>query len=810
MAGIKDRIELFFEHFARTLYVHRVKTLFLMILLISIILYKLPALTVDTNTEALLRDTNPSKIIYNEFRDQFGQDRMIVIAITAENLFSEEFFLRLQALHQDLEERVPYLDEVTSLINARNTRGVGDRLIVEDLLEGWPQERRVDFTRLKKRVMSNPVFINQIISSDGQTTAVVIKPDVYQAEEADTLAALDNFGEETFAGEVDAAARPRHLSEEQSEAFVTAVDTIVKKYETPDFAMSYAGAPAVMKVFNEYTLKDLRRCFLLSFLVSMIFLAVLFRRASGVILPQIVVNAASFSALGLMSWSGVPIKMTTTVLPAFLLCVGVADSVHILSIFYKQVDEGQDKADAIAYAMGHSGLAVVLTTMTTSAALLSFSFAELTAMGELGIFAAAGVTLALIYTITLLPPLVAFVPIRRKPGRTAREGTLMDRILLLTASLGIRYPLRIITVSLVVFAVCFYFMFDLRYSDHVINYFPEKLPIRQDIDYIDKHLNGSLNLEIIIDTGQENGIYEPAILNRIERLAHDLQTMRFPNIEVGDVTSINNILKETHQALHANDPAYYRIPQDYNTIAQEFLLFENAGSDDLETIVDSQFSQTRVTVKVHWVDSVYINAFIQDIRNYIQPLFDDQAEVQVTGMAALMARTITAALNSMTKSYVLAFGVIAVMMVLLVGDVKTGLFSMIPNILPIIVTLGIMGAVGVPMDLTSLMIASIAMGLVVDDTVHFIYNFRKYYLKTGSAEAGVNQTMTGVGRALLITSIVLSCGFFVTIFATLSHTFRFGIFTGITILFALLADFILASALMMVITDSIRRRKQAE
>ncbi|MFP4446187.1 MAG: Fis family transcriptional regulator, partial [Desulfosudaceae bacterium] len=188
MTGIKDRIELFFEHFARTLYVHRVKTLLLMVLLIGAILYKLPALTVDTNTEALLRDTNPSKIIYNEFRDQFGQDRIIVIAITAENLFSEEFFLRLKDLHQDLEERVPYLDEVTSLINARNTRGEDDRLIVEDLLEGWPQERRVDFERLKKRVMANPAFINQIVSSDGHTTAVVVKPDVYQSKEADTLA----------------------------------------------------------------------------------------------------------------------------------------------------------------------------------------------------------------------------------------------------------------------------------------------------------------------------------------------------------------------------------------------------------------------------------------------------------------------------------------------------------------------------------------------------------------------------------------------------------------------------------------------
>ncbi len=805
MAGIKDRIEFFFEQLARVLYTHRFKTLLLLFLFVGAVFYKLPALTVDTNSEALLKDDDPKKIIYNAFRDQFGQDRMIVVAITADNIFSEKSLKKLKRFHYALKDRVPHVDEITSLINARNTRGEENRLIVEDLLEGWPEERQIDFDWLKNEVMNNPAFINHIISADARTTAVVIKPDVYHTQEAGTLEALDNFGEDTFVHEAEGAEKPHYLSEQENEELVQAVEVVINDFEGPDFSMAYAGAPAVMCVFNNYTMKDLRRCFLLSFLVALVFLAVLFRRASGVILPQIVVNAASFSALGLMGWTGVPIKMTTTVLPAFLLCVGVADSVHILSIFYKQIDHGDTKEDAIAYAMGHSGLAVGLTTMTTAAALLSFSFAQLTAMGELGLFAAAGVTLALLYTVVMLPPLVALVPVKSKSRKTEKDTTLMDRILLRIAGFGIRYPLRIIAVSLILFAVCYHFLFNLRYSDHVVNYFPESLQIRQDLDYIDQHLNGALNIEVIIDTGEENGVYDPAILNRIKMMTRYLQGTSFDHIDVGDVTTINNILKETHQALHANNPRYYVIPQDYNTIAQEFFLFENSGSDDLESIVDTQFSKTRASLKVHWVDSVYLAAFIEKLEHYLNVLFKDKAEIAVTGMSSLMARTISAALDSMTKSYILAFVVIAFMMILLVGEVKTGLYSMIPNMLPIILTLGIMGAADIPLDLTSLMIASIAMGLVVDDTVHFIYNFRKYYLKTGSAETAINMTLTGVGRALLITSIVLSCGFFVTVFATLSHTIRFGIFTGITIIFALLADFILAPALMIVITDSYKK-----
>ncbi len=809
MSPIKDRIELFFENLARNLYTHRLKTLLLLFSLIGVIFYKLPDLKVDTNTEELLRNSDPYKKAYNDFRDQFGQDRMIVIAITGDDLFSEKFFKKLKAFHEELEDKVPYVDEVTSLINIRHTTGDEDRLIVEDLMEGWPEEREVDFSELKAVVMDNPFYLNQIISSDGRTTAVVIKPEVYHVEAADTLDVLDGFEGEAFSAQPPSAEKPSYLTEEENEELVDAVEAIMNDFDGPGFSLAFAGAPVVMSVFNQYTMKDLRLCFGLSFLVIMIFVGVLFRRLSGVLLPQIIVNAASFSALSLMAWSDVSVKMTTTVLPAFLLAVGVADSIHILAIFYKQVDRGHNKKDAIGYALGHSGLAVVLTTLTTAAALLSFATAELTAIGELGFFAAAGVLLALLYTIVMLPALVALVPVKPrmpKDVNAATHRTLMDRLLIWTARVSTRYPIQIITASLVVFAISFYFIFDLRYSDYVVSYFPETMRVRHDIDVVNNRLNGALNIEIIIDTGRENGIYDPDILNRIERLSRDVENMNFPHITIGRVSSINDILKETHQALNENRKDFYRIPQDYNTIAQEFLLFENSGSDDLETIVDSQFSRTRVTVKILWVDSVYVNRYIQHLNRYLSVIFQDRAKTHITGMSALMARTISAALGSMTESYILAFIVIAIMMIFLVGELKTGLFSMIPNVIPIVMTLGIMGAANVPLDMTSLMIASIAMGLVVDDTVHFIYNFRKYYLKTGNAYAAVNITLSGVGRAMLVTSIVLSLGFFVTIFAHLSHTFRFGIFTGMSILFALLADFILAPALMILITGSHKKK----
>lgn len=803
MAGVKDQIERGFEQLARTIYDHRLKVLVFFCVLLGALFYKIPAITVDTSAEALLDEHDKSRIEYDRFRDQFGQDRFIVITITSDHIFTQPFFERLRTFQAELQEQVPYIKEVKSLINARHTWGDSDELIVEDLLEGWPDQRTVDFEALRDQVMATPAYLHQFISTDGRTTSVIIEPDVYHTEQMDVLEAFDSFDEEIFVGEEETQQK-RYLSDMENEILVEAVREVVAAYHAPDFSLAMAGGPVVLEVFNDYTLLDLKKCFLLSFLVILVFLWLLFRRVSGVVLPSIVVQGATFSTLGLLGWSGVPIKMTTTVLPAFLLCVGVADSVHILALFYKEVDRGVSRKDAIGHAVGHSGLAVMLTSLTTAAALLSFSFAELTALGDLGLFAAAGVLLALFYTLFMLPALVAVVPVHPRSAGRQEQGRspVMDRILLWTANISIRHPLKIIGISLVLFAVSFSFMFDLRYSDYVVGFFPESMAVRKDIATIDKQLNGTLQLEVIIDTGRENGVYEPRFLNRIDNATHYLSQYETPEIFVGKIYSLNDLLKEIHQALNENRPEFYAVPQDYNTIAQELLLFENAGSDDLEPIVDSLFSKTRVSIKTNWVDSVVLNDFMQETQHYFTSLFGDSARITITGMTALMARTISAALNSMVKSYGLAFGVIAVMMMLLVWDIKTGLFSMIPNIFPIFLSLGIMGFFDVPLDMTSLMIASIAMGLVVDDTVHFIYNFRKYYLRTGDAHEAVRATFMGVGRAMLITSVVLTFGFFVLMAATLNHIVRFGFFTGLTILFALLADFLLAPALMIVITGA--------
>ncbi|MFH2065130.1 MAG: MMPL family transporter [Pseudomonadota bacterium] len=803
MSTLKRRIEPVFEHLGRLFFRNPLKTLFLTFFFIGALVYQIPDITIDTSSEAMLHEDDPSRMEYDAFRDQFGGANMIIVGVRAPEIFSHEFLTGLKALHHDLEKNLPYVQEVNSLINARNTRGENDVLYVDELLKGWP-EKDVDMAVLKKQVMNNPVYRNNIISGDGNLAAIVIETAAFAEEKTDSSGDLSDFQDdfsEPSSQDPREPAQQRYFSQKENMELVDALTRVVSRHDAENFSVAVTGGPVVVDIFNRYTLSDMKFLFLLASGVIVFFIAILFQRISGVILPFIIVYSALASTLGLMAVFDIYITLMTVVLPSFLMSVGIADSIHILAIFYRRFQQGDSKEDAVSYAMGHSGLAVVLTSLTTAAGLLSFAWSELSAIGNLGIFAAIGVVLALVYTITMLPAFLAVIPIKRKKtGQEEKKSALMDRFLLFFAGLSTTHPKKIVWICPFLFGFSIFFICRLELTHHIIQYFPESFAVRQNAILIDHEMRGILTIEVVVDTKRENGIYDPDLLDRIERMARWLEQVERNELFVGKVFSINDILKETHQALHGNDPQYYVIPRDREIIAQEFLLFENSGADDLEHIVDSRFSKTRMTIKIPWVDLVVIDRFVKEVREEFRKEFPKEVDVTITGLTPIMGKTMTEAMHSMAKSYLIAFVVISILMILLVGDLKLGLLSMIPNLLPIFLVIGIMGMAGVMMDLTALMIGSIAIGLVVDDTMHFMYNFRKYFSLTGNVVQSVQATLLGAGRAMLFTSIILSSSFFILMTATLRNSVTFGFYTGMAIVFALLADFLLAPAIMALVT----------
>ncbi len=800
MSNLKLRIEKHFETLGHKLYHHRLKTILFVFLTVSALISQIPKITVDTSAESLLRKDDKSVLAYNEFKDDFGSSNITLIGIQSSNVFSNAFLQRLKSFHEDLEKEVPYIKDITSLINIRNTRGENDTLYVDSLLDQWPQTAS-DLKKLKERVLQHPYYVDNVISRDGSLTAIIIKTEAVVIPQEVSSEEFEDF-EETAIPDImpDKDEEKKHyFSEEENQEFILAIESVINRYDAPDFDIAMTGGPPVSEIFDRATRKDFSISFVLTTAVVIIFLIILFRRVSGVILPFIPIYGALFATISLMAIFKSPLTLFTTILPAFLIAVGVADSIHILTIFYRTFEQGKSKEDAIAYAMGHSGLAIVMTTLTTAAGLLSFSYSELAALASLGIFAATGVILALIFTLILIPPLIALFPMKRKQKRVRKQSSRMDRVLLFFADFSYTHPIKIILISGLVFAVTLVGIFELRLSHHVMSYFPDHMDIKHDNKLVDDKLKGTLVLIALVDTKQEDGLYEPDILKRIETVTQRLKTLRYKEIYVGKVFSIIDIIKETNLALHDNDSNFYTLPEDRKTIAQELLLFENSGSDDLEQIVDIQFSKSPITIKIPYVDVIYIEKMLEKVEKEFKDVFEDRAEITMTGLTSILCRVLPAAQRSMVRSYLIAFVVITIMMIVLIGSFKFGLVSMIPNLLPIIMIMGLMGLSGVPLDMNSLMIGSVAIGLVVDDTMHFMYNFRKYYGLTGNVHEAIRETLFGTGRAILITSLVLSASFFSIMGSTLKSSVNFGFYTGMVILAALLADFLLAPALMTIL-----------
>jgi len=760
--------------------------------------------------EGFLHDDDPSLIDYEAFKDQFGRDQMVVIALSPPDVFDMKFLTSLKKLHDELSEKVPHLEDITSLINARNTYGENDALIVDDLLENWPESLE-ELAAIKQRALNNPIYRNLLISEDSRFTTIIIETSAYSATETDVFEGFDDPSEfeptDTALSDKDFSPRKKYLTDQENSQVVEAVAAILEGHKITDTQIYVSGIPAVVHYIKKMMLKDMGTFMAIAVLTIVLFLLIIFRRISGVLLPLLIVLLSLVSTIGLMAATGTALKQQTQILPSFLLATGVGASVHILTIFFRHFSTYHNKKNAIAFAMGHSGFAVLMTSVTTAAGLLSFSTAEVAPIGDLGKFAAAGVMTALVFTLILLPALLVVLPIKPfgdKKGENSPVLSKTDALLASMANISIRHPYLILMVSVVALVFAIIGATKVRFYHKPLIWFPEKSEIRMATEKIDEEMKGSVSLEVLVDTGKENGLYDPDILNRLDETAEYMEGIQSGEVFIGKAWSLTAILKEINRALHNNDDEFYAIPQDRQLIAQEFLLFENSGSDDLEDVTDSQFSKARFSMKVPFVDFVVFSGYLDFINDYFKEKFPE-ATVKVTGMAAIFVRVEYNAILSLARSYVYAMITITLLMIILIGRVRIGLLSMVPNIIPILITIGGMGWFDVPMDLFNMLVGSIAIGLAVDDTIHFMHNFRRYFEESGDAEEAVKQTFLTTGRAMFVTTCVLSLGFFTFMLANMNNLICFGKLTGITIVLALLADFFLAPALMVVVN----RRKGA-
>lgn len=798
MAAVHNSLENWFGKLAEFVYQRKYLVLIVMLLLTAGLASQIPKITIDTRDEGFFYDTDPALIAYNNFRDHFGQDDTFIIALQPKNGIDPEFLRTLFSLHHELEDQVPYIDEIKSLVNGRIVRAANDTLYVEKLID-HPPRTKAEFDRIVQLMGHYPLYENLLVSTDRSLVSILIKAQAIKQHSGDLQA---GFGADTSP---PLSNKDKYLSNDESIEITNAIEKVLARYNSKGFSIYFSGTPAVIATLQKSILHDMSIMIPLSFLLIVLFLVVLFRRISGLVYPILVVSLSLLASLGAMATLGLPITLISQILPSFLLVVGIGDSVHILTIFYRRYRDTGDKHQAIVDAIRFAGLPVLMTSVTTSCGVLSFIWADVATVAQLGYITPIGVMLALIYTVVLLPALIAAFPVKQPAPLPENTIPYTDRIFTAIARITTQRAVLVSIISAIIVACALAGAMKVRFSHNALKWFPEDSEIRIATQLLDSVNGGSVMLEAIIDTGRDNDLLEPEVLQKFARATTELPKITINNIKASKAWSLADVVKETNRALHEDRDTAYNVPDNRELIAQELVLFEGSGSNDLEDFTDIGYRVGRISLLAPFDDAILYKDYVDGISAYLHNLFPE-ATITLTGKIPLFVKLIKNVVTSLAKSYVFALIVITLLMIFMVGRVRIGLLSMVANLAPIIGVLGLMGIKHIPLDLSTMLIGSIVLGLVVDDTIHLLHHFRRAYDECNDVEQAVRLTLFSTGRAMVITSCVLAGGFFIYTAAYLESNVRYGLLSGCAVVFALAADFFLVPALLSLAYGN-RKRK---
>ena len=771
--------------------------LLLIVAAVGLLSYNIPKLSIATSLESSFKGHNQAIREYQEFRDMFGRDDKIVILISSEDIFSTHFLARLKEFHQDLENTLPMASEVDSLVNARYIEGEEGGLQVNPFMAELPKTTE-EAAALRHKALAYPLYRNTYISQNGDAMIMVIKTQAVSALNPDGKG-IKNHGRGFLAGEEpQGGSSLKSISQLENIAILTVLEAVVKQYNAENFSIVFSGTPAYQYHVEPKIRKSLIHISIMVLVLTFFFMAVLFGRVSGIFLPQFVVVMSLGATLGLMALAGVPFTLTSSMLPSIILSVGLTPPIHFMVVFFKY-QKTVGRLRAVIYTMKHSGLPIIMTSLTTIIGLLSFSFTEIAPVADLGIFAAAGIAICLLLTLVFLPAMISLLKIL--PGREREhlyETSIYNRMLIWMGRPAIRHAHDIYILSFIAFIIILPGFFRFNFSHNMLHYFEEEERFYKETRLIEDETSGFRALEVLVDTGRENGILDYSFLKNLEQLKDF--ALEQNNISgrpyTGKVISILDIIKRSNQAWHSGAPEHFTVPRDDFLIEQQMAEFRQAGPAYLARFTDNDFSLARLTAMMYWEDAAMDVGFVKKLRKHAAELFGDSARVVVTGAVSIGSRVIDSMMTNLAVGYLTAFFIITFFMIVSVGDVKLGLLAMVPNIYPIVAGLGLMGIMGIPLNTYNLIGGSIVIGVSVDDTIHFFHNFRSYFEKTGSVETAVVETLRSAGRAMITTTLILVSCFWLRLFSSLKVISDFGLIVGFSLLVAFLADVMLAPALL--------------
>ena len=720
-------------------------------------------LEIDGSYRIWFEEDSKSLTDYDYFRSEFSNDDAITIMFKDEKgIFNKKALGSVHRITEALWE-MNHVDRVDSISNYQYIHieaDSPDEILVDDFIEDLEARSPEFLANRAKIAVKDPSVVNAFISEDAKTTMIVARLDADVNEDAVLIAEVMKDLRAIVSAETNATGYKYWLN----------------------------GGPVMTEAFIEIAGGDAMTFTPLVLLVAMALLYLLFRRVSGSLIPIMVVLLTFLTVLAVQVMLGYKLNNFTANIPVFIVAIGVADAVHIYSVWLMRRRENATTVEAVHSALEKNFYPILFTSLTTIVGFSTLILSKVVPIATLGIATASGAAVAFLVSIVWMPAVLLLLKKEVDPVEAKKEINLDA---LGYGAFIVRHDKKIILISTMIMLLIGFGLFNTRVDSNTIRYFDTEVEIRKSSEFNMDNLTGPLAYIFIVDSGIKDGINEPEYLRTVERFYKEYQE-KFPK-DVRHIASILEIIKRYNKILNQKDA----VPESRELVAQYLLLYTSSLAQGMEITDKIDFDQRklRLTISTNIVDTSKDLEMIQ----YAQDWWSKTPySVMTTGQTVMYANLQKDVTDTLIYSLTLTLLIVSIMMLFIFKRLKILWILLLPNVLPVVLVLGVIGWLGLTIDMGVAISGAIIIGVAVDDSIHFLVKYFEARKRGLSMQATLDEVLHYAGKAILFTTVVLSLAFSVFAFSTFAPNQNFGIVTATALVIALITDLLLLPALLSV------------
>ncbi len=733
-----------------------------------------------SHTEAnLLPKDHPVNIEYDQFLEIFGEEgNLIILGVKDSTVFTPKKFNAWNELVKSFDD-APEIDFSISIADVKKLKADRQKrkFILEDLFEGKPTSKE-EIEKIKVHLFEKlPFYENLLYNKEGTIqTAIYLKKEVVNTK------ARRDF--------VLNILRP----------------TITKFEEENDLNIYVSGMPYIRTVNSENIVNEMGIFVFGSLLITAIIFFFFFRSFRATFITLSVVSIGVVWAFGLIGLLDFEITVLSALIPPLIIVIGVPNAVFLINKYQQEVKKHGNKAKSLQRVISKIGNATLMTNITTASGFATFVFVKSELLREFGILASINIISIFILALLIVPILYSFMALPQKKHLNHLENKWMNNVVLWMEKTVKKQRIYIYITTVAVIIISMIGVYQIRVSGSLIEDMPKKMQFYKDIKFFEKEFGGIMPLEILIDTKKEKGVMKLSTLKRMEKLNEAIET--FP--ELSKPISITNLVKYSKQAYYNGNPKYYQLPTSQEK-SYIFSFTKNSDSNTgmLKNFVDETGRYARITTFMKDIGTDKMDVIQERLNAVIKKQFpEERYNVSMTGKALVFLKGTNYLIKNLFISLSLAIVLISIFMAWMFRSPQMILISLVPNMLPLLITGGLMGFFNIPIKPSTILVFSIAFGISVDDTIHFLAKYRQELLTNNwNIKPAVYNALKETGVSMFYTSIVLFFGFLVFTVSSFGGTIALGGLVSVTLLLAMVSNLLLLPSLLLSFENKIANKK---